>query len=237
MRNPKAWSPASSCAGRVRRGAPGPRLGTSRSSDARHPRWRTPHASRSVSQRYAAPTPAVPSPCDQGDNASQGAVEVAQWQSEDRCCCRRRDQPWRRWCDGEPAHIYAESAGSPVREREREFTRSAHQRCGDDEGSDSGAGEDRASHHGVGQRPGHDNRPCDHGGGCPDDQGRHRRQDDRGCSEDDYCDEDHNETCRTGHRHPRRVLLRGGATGVTSTGKAMVCKVSATDTRLRWRAA
>jgi len=28
-----------------------------------------------------------------------------------------------------------------------------------------------------------------------------------------------------------------GATGVTSTGKAMVCKVSATDTRLRWRAA
>ena len=28
-----------------------------------------------------------------------------------------------------------------------------------------------------------------------------------------------------------------GTTGVTSTGKAMVCKTSATDTRLRWRAA
>jgi cytoskeletal protein RodZ len=28
-----------------------------------------------------------------------------------------------------------------------------------------------------------------------------------------------------------------GATGVTSTGKAMVCKTTATDTRLRWRAA
>ena len=28
-----------------------------------------------------------------------------------------------------------------------------------------------------------------------------------------------------------------GATGVTSTGKAMVCKTTATDSRLRWRAA
>jgi hypothetical protein len=28
-----------------------------------------------------------------------------------------------------------------------------------------------------------------------------------------------------------------GATGLTSTGKAMVCKTTATDSRLRWRAA
>jgi hypothetical protein len=28
-----------------------------------------------------------------------------------------------------------------------------------------------------------------------------------------------------------------GSTGVTSTGKPMVCKTSDTDTRLRWRAA
>ncbi len=36
---------------------------------------------------------------------------------------------------------------------------------------------------------------------------------------------------------PGAYCSGAGRTGVTSTGKAMVCKVSATDTRLRWRAA
>jgi len=36
---------------------------------------------------------------------------------------------------------------------------------------------------------------------------------------------------------PGAFCSGAGTTGVTSTGKAMVCKTSATDTRLRWRAA
>jgi hypothetical protein len=37
--------------------------------------------------------------------------------------------------------------------------------------------------------------------------------------------------------HPGAFCSGAGSTGVTTTGKPMVCKTSATDTRLRWRAA
>jgi hypothetical protein len=37
--------------------------------------------------------------------------------------------------------------------------------------------------------------------------------------------------------HPGAFCSGAGSTGVTSTGKPMVCKTSSTDTRLRWRAA
>ncbi len=40
-----------------------------------------------------------------------------------------------------------------------------------------------------------------------------------------------------GSVHPGAFCSGGGATGVTNTGKPMVCKTSATDDRLRWRAA